>query len=187
MWAAGALAALTLTLAACTADRAPTLPADSSPAALQTPAAPETPATPAEPFGPSAGTVRRIARRVEAAYPLVEVWRAEAGDRGRLIVYAVRFRLDERSEHPDFEDWNAHVRRAARDQREAAVTMLKRTVATLPRVRLVSVYQDRLLQPFWSRSQIEAMDDPMRYRAFQAWQALVLSAAVLPGRPGSGP
>jgi hypothetical protein len=182
MWAVGAVAALALTLAACVGDRTP--PSDPDPAALETPSDPTvTPPAPERP-GPSAASALRIARRVEAAYPLVEVWRAEADEGGRLIVYAVRFRLDERSEHPEFEDWNAHVRRAARDQREAVVTMLKRTVEALPRVRLVSVYQDLGLQPFWSRTQIEAMDDPMRYRTFPAWQALVLSAAVLPGRPG---
>jgi hypothetical protein len=182
MRAAAALAAVTLTLAACTADRARTpLPVPPAPA-LETPDD-----VPVQPSGPATSAAVRIARRVEATYPLVEVWRAEARQRGRVIVYSVRFRLDDRSEHPDFEDWNAHVRRAARDQREAAVTMLKRTVARLPRVQLVTVYQDTLLQPFWSRPQIEAMDDPMRYRSFQAWQALVLSAAVLPGRQGSGP
>jgi hypothetical protein len=46
------------------------------------------------------------------------------------------------------------------------------------------VYQDELLQPFWSRRQIEAMGPPARYRSFTAWEQLVLSAAVLPGRPG---
>jgi hypothetical protein len=133
--------------------------------------------------GPTARTVQGIAQRIESDYPLVQVWKAEPHERGRLIIYAVRFRLDDRSEHPEFEDWNAHIRRAARDQREAVVTMLKRTVFRLRRVRLVSVYQDEILQPFWSRPQIEAMAEPRSYRRFEAWQDLVLSAAVLPGRP----
>jgi hypothetical protein len=137
-----------------------------------------------DPAAPSARTVLGIADRIETDYPVVQVWRADADRQGRLIVYAVRFRLDDRSDHPRFEDWNAHVRRAARDQREAVVAMLKRTVARLRRVRLVSVYQDEGLQPFWNRPQIEALDDPRRYRRFEAWQDLVLSAAVLPGRPG---
>jgi hypothetical protein len=175
-----------LGLAACAPE--PTLPVGPGPnlpAPIETPT--ETP--PAVPdddpdvFGPSAGTVRRIARDVESRY-LVEVWRAEIHDAGRLVVYAVRLGLDDRSQHPDFADWNAHVRRAARDQRSAAVSMLRWTIMALPRVRLVSVYQDELLQPFWSRRQIEAMGRPARYRSFNAWEQLVLSAAVLPGRPG---
>jgi hypothetical protein len=181
----GALAALTLALVGCTAERAQTLPPAPSPPALETPDALEMPDEPVQRPGRSATTTRRIARQVEAEYPLVEVWRAEPLERGRVVVYGVRFRLDDRTEHPEFEDWNAHVRRAARDQREAAVTMLQRTVGELRRVRLVSVYQDRLLQPYWSRPQIEAMDEPTRYRRFEVWQDLVLSAALLPGRPGS--
>jgi hypothetical protein len=134
--------------------------------------------------GSAATAAARIAEEVAGAFSLVEVWRADALDGGRVVIYAVRFRLDERSDHPGLEEWNAHVRRAARDQRQAAVTMLKRTVDRLPRARLVSVYQDQLLQPFWTRRQIEAMDDPIRYRRFETWQTLVLSAAILPGRPG---
>jgi hypothetical protein len=137
-----------------------------------------------DPPGLLARTVLGIADRIETDYPLVQVWRADPDRKGRLIVYAVRFRLDDRSEHPGFGAWNAHVRRAARDQREAVVTMLKRTVARLDRVRVVSVYQDQGLQPFWRRPQIEAMNEPRSYRRFEAWQDLVLSAAVLPGRPG---
>jgi hypothetical protein len=144
----------------------------------------ETPAVSEEAPGPGASTVRRIAREIESGYPLVMVWRADSQQRGRVVVYAVRFRLDDRSAHPEFDDWNAHVRRAARSQREAAVTMLKRTVEELPRVRLVSVYQDELLQPYWSRPQIEAMAEPTAYRTFDAWRELVLSAALLPGRQG---
>jgi hypothetical protein len=178
MRAAVAVVGLTVSLVACTPE-ATRLPV-STPAEVD----PETPAASPDPAGPAAGRVLRIARDIESTYPLVQVWRAEARERGRLIVYAVRFRLDDRSEHPDFEDWNAHVRRAAQDQREAAVAMLKRTVEDVRRVRLVSVYQDELLQPFWSRPQIRAMADPMAYREFDAWQDLVLSAAVLPGRPG---
>jgi hypothetical protein len=187
MRAVGAVAALTMALGGCTSERGQTLRPGGSPPALEIPDSLETPDEREDPAGPSATTVRRIARRVEARYPLVEVWRAEPGDRGRVIVYAVRFRLDDRSEHPEFEDWNAHVRLAARDQREAAVTMLKWTAAELRRVRLVSVYQDVLLQPFWSRPQIEAMDEPTRYRRFEVWQDLVLSAALPPGLPGTGP
>jgi hypothetical protein len=178
MRAAGAVVGLTVSLVACTPD-ATRLPV-SAPAEV----APQTPEASPERGGPAAGRASRIARDIESTYPLVQVWRAEAREGGRLIIYAVRFRLDDRSEHPDFDDWNAHVRRAAQDQREAAVAMLKRTVEEIPRVRLVSVYQDELLQPFWSRPQIRAMADPMAYREFEAWQDLVLSAAVLPGRPG---
>jgi hypothetical protein len=134
--------------------------------------------------GPAARAVRRVAREIEARYPLIEVWDARAEDRGRLVVYAARFELEARSAHPEFDDWNAHVREAARDQREAAVAMLKATVDRLRSVRFVSVYQDEGLQPFWSRRQIERMAEPRRYRTFPAWQELVLSAARLPGRPG---
>jgi hypothetical protein len=177
--------AMLVGLAACTPERSlPVGPGPSLPAPIETPTeAP--PAVPDDPdrSGPGAGIVRRIARDVEARYQ-VEVWRAEIQDAGRLVVYAVRLGLDDRSQHPDFVDWNAHVRQAARDQRAAAVSMLRSTVMALPRVRLVSVYQDLLLQPFWSRRQIEAMERPSRYRSFTAWEQLVLSAAVLPGRPG---
>jgi hypothetical protein len=182
----GALTALTLALIGCTAERVQTLLPEGSPPPVEGPESLQTPDESGDPTGPTATKVGRIARHVEAEYPLVEVWQAESQERGRVVVYAVRFRLDDRSEHPEFEEWNAHVRRAARDQREAAVTMLKRTVAELRRVRLVSVYQDQLLQPYWSRPQIEAMDEPMRYRRFEVWQDLVLSAAFLPGRPGTG-
>lgn len=138
----------------------------------------------AVPAGPNAQAVRRVAREIEARYPLIEVWEARAEEQGRLVVYAARFELEPRSAHPDFDDWSAHVRHAARDQREAAVAMLKATVDRLRSVRFVSVYQDEGLQPFWSRRQIERMAEPQRYRTFPAWQDLVLSAARLPGRPG---
>ena len=98
-----------------------------------------------------------------------------------MVSYAVRMRLDPRREHPEFEDWNAHVRRAVRDQRQAAVEMLKLTVRFIGRASLVSVFQDDFLQPHWTRRQILAMDDPVSYRRFEAWQDLVLSAAALPG------
>jgi hypothetical protein len=177
-------AAILVGLAACAPERSlPVGPGPNLPAPIETPI--EAPPAVPDPdrLGPGAGTVRRIAADVEARYR-VEVWRAEVRDAGRLVVYAVRLGLDDRSEHPDFADWNAHVRRAARDQRAAAVSMLRSTIMALPRVQLVSVYQDDLLQPFWSRRQIEAMDRPSRYREYTAWQQLVLSAAVLPGRPG---
>jgi hypothetical protein len=181
MRAVRALAAA-LVLAACASDR--TLPIVEPPAL---PGGTPEPAGPVEETfdgGPAAREVRRIARVIQKRYGLVEIWRAYSHRRGRLVVYAVRMRLDERSAHPDLDDWSAHVRRAARDQREAAVTMAKETVARLPAVRLVSIYQDELLQPFWTRRQIREMDEPRRYRRFQAWQRLVLSAAILPGRPG---
>ncbi|MGH2678357.1 MAG: hypothetical protein ACRDHB_08365 [Actinomycetota bacterium] len=169
-------------LAACTPERSlPVGPGPNLPAPVETPT--EAPPTAPDSLGPGAGVVRRIASDVEARYQVV-VWRAEIQDAGRLVVYAVRLGLDERSQHPNFDDWNAHVRRAARNQRAAAVSMLRSTIMALPRVQLVSVYQDELLQPFWSRRQIEAMGRPARYRSFTAWEQLVLSAAVLPGRPG---
>lgn len=178
--------AMLVGLAACTPERSvPVAPGPDLPPPIETPTEPPPAAPDDDPdaFGPGAGIVRRIARDVESRY-LVEVWRTEIQDAGRLVVYAVRLGLDERSQHPDFGDWNAHVRRAARDQRAAAVSMLRSTIMALPRVRLVSVYQDELLQPFWSRRQVEAMERPARYRSFTAWEQLVLSAAVLPGRPG---
>lgn len=159
------------------------------PAVAGAPGAPGSPPAPRDDIvverepGPAGAAAERIAAEIEQQFELVEVWRADAR-RGRVVIYGVRFRLDERSDHPELEQWSAHVRRAARDQRQAAVTMLKQTVASLPQIRLVSVYQDQFLQPFWSRRQIRAMDDPPRYRSFQAWQDLVLSAAILPGRPG---
>jgi hypothetical protein len=177
--------AMLVGLAACTPERSlPVGPGPDLPAPIETlteapPTAPDDP----DSLRPGAGIVRRIARDVESRY-LVEVWRAEIHDAGRLVVFAVRLGLDDRSQHPDFADWNAHVRRAARDQRAAAVSMLRSTIMALPRVQLVSVYQDELIQPFWSRRQIEAMERPARYRSFTAWEQLVLSAAVLPGRPG---
>jgi hypothetical protein len=177
--------AMLVGLAACTPERSlPVGPGPGLPAPIETPTeAPPTAPDDYDSLGPGAGVVRRIARDVEARYQ-VEVWRAEIQDAGRLVVYAVRLGLDDRSQHPDFADWNAHVRRAARNQRAAAVSMLRSTIMALPRVQLVSVYQDELLQPFWSRRQIEAMGRPARYRSFTAWEQLVLSAAVLPGRPG---
>ena len=177
--------AMLVGLAACAPERSlPVGPGPDLPAPIETPTeAPPTAPDDSDSFGPGAGVVRRIARDVESRY-LVEVWRAEIQDLGRLVVYAVRLGLDDRSQHPDFADWNAHVRLAARNQRAAAVSMLRSTIMALPRVQLVSVYQDELLQPFWSRRQIEAMGRPARYRSFTAWEQLVLSAAVLPGRPG---
>jgi hypothetical protein len=181
MRAVRALAAA-LVLAACGSD--PTLPFGEPPALPGATPEPASPVDEALRGGPAARQVRRIAGMIQKRYGLVEIWRADAHRRGRLVVYAVRMRLDERSDHPDLDDWSAHVRRAARDQREAAVTMAKETVVRLPTVRLVSIYQDELLQPFWSRRQIRGMDEPRRYRTFEAWQRLVLSAAILPGRPG---
>ena len=181
MRAVRALAA-TPVLAACAGD--PTVPLAEPPALPGRTSEPASPIEEAIDGGPAARAVRRIARTIQRRYGLVEIWRADAHRRGRLVVYAVRMRLDERSDHPDLKDWSAHVRQAARDQREAAVTMAKETVARLPAVRLVSIYQDELLQPFWSRRQIREMDEPRRYRTFEAWQRLVLSAAILPGRPG---
>lgn len=186
MRAGPALAVVSLAFVACSPERA-LVPAGGSPPPLplQTPG-PEEDGFPMDQReeGGTAMTARRIARQVADRNGLVEVWGAESRSQGRVVIYAVRFRLDERSEHPEFDDWNAHVRMAARQQRQAAVSMLRRTVRALPRVRLVSVYQDVLLQPFWDREQIEALEHPGRYRAFDAWQDLVLSAAVLPGRTG---
>jgi hypothetical protein len=129
-------------------------------------------------------TARELAQHIEEKYALVQVWRASAADQGDVVAYAVRFRLDPRSEHPRFEDWNAHVRRAARDRREAEVELLKLTIRFIPQARLVSVYQDDFLQPHWTRQQIVAMDEPASYRSFEAWQDLVLSAEVLLGTAG---
>jgi hypothetical protein len=181
MRAVQALAAA-LIVTACGSD--PTLPIVEPPVLPGGTSEPSSPVGEALDGGPASRQVGRIARMIQKRYGLVEVWRADADRRGRLVVYAVRMRLDQRSDHPDIDDWSAHVRRAARDQREAAVTMAKETVARLPAVRLVSIYQDELLQPFWTRRQIRDMDEPRRYRTFVAWQRLVLSAAILPGRPG---
>ncbi len=134
------------------------------------------------PNDPAGATARAIAAYIQRKYALVEVWRASAEDEGEVVAYAVRMRLDPRREHPVFEDWQAHVIRAARDQRQAAVEMLKLTVRFLPQANLVSVFQDDFLRPHWTRRQILAMDDPAAYRRFEAWQDLVLSAA-LPGAP----
>jgi hypothetical protein len=178
----GAVALLAATiLAGCSSEPTVTVPGEPAEVAGLGSLGPVPEAVPA---GPAARAVRRIAREIQARYHLIEVWEARAEARGRLVVYAARFELEPRSAHPEFDDWNAHVRKAARDQREAAVAMLKATVDRLRSVRYVSVYQDELLQPFWSRRQIERMAEPRRYRTFPAWQKLVLSAARLPGRPG---
>jgi hypothetical protein len=124
---------------------------------------------------------RELARHIERKYLRVQVWKASVSQGGRVIAYAVRMRLDDRSEHPEFEDWNAHVRRTVRDQRQAAVELLKLTIRHVPEVELVSIFQDEFLQPFWSRAQIVAMDDPASYRLFEAWQDLVTSAEVIGG------
>lgn len=130
----------------------------------------------------SAGrAARTIAGYIHRKYALVEVGPVSALDGGDVVAYAARMRLDRRSEHPEFEDWQAHVSRAARDHRQASVEMLKLTVRFIPRARFVSVFQDDFLQPHWSREQILAMDDPARYRRFEAWQDLVLSAEALLG------
>jgi hypothetical protein len=124
---------------------------------------------------------RDLARHIERKYSRVEVWEENVSDDGTVIAYAVRMRLDDRSEHPRFEDWNAHVRRTVRDQRQAAVELLKLTIRYVPEVDLVSIFQDEFLQPFWSRAQIVAMDEPSAYRMFEAWQDLVISAEVVGG------
>lgn len=120
-----------------------------------------------------------IARFIQRKYDLVEVWSVNSEE--DVVSYAVRMRLDPRSDHPDFEDWQAHVSQAVRDQRQASVEMLKLTVRRVRRAGLVSVFQDDFLQPHWSREQILAMGRPQAYRDFEAWQDLVLSAAFLPG------
>lgn len=137
------------------------------------------------PSDPASTAARAVAGYIQRRYALVEVWDVSAQDRGEVVAYAVRMRLDPRSQHPEPADWAAHVRRAARDQREAAVEMLKLTVRFIDRARLVSVFQDDFLQPQWSRRQINRMDDPRTYRSFEAWQDLVLSAAVLSGAPAA--
>jgi hypothetical protein len=124
---------------------------------------------------------QRLARHIERKYSRVEVWQSSVTDGGKVIAYAVRMRLDDRSEHPQFEDWNAHVRRTVRDQRQAAVELLKLTIRFVPEVDLVSIFQDEFLQPFWTRAQIVAMDEPSAYRLFEAWQDLVISAEVIGG------
>jgi hypothetical protein len=136
------------------------------------------------PSDPASTTAWAIAHVIERKYDLVQVWNVSAEDDGGAVSYAVRMRLDPRSQHPEAKDWEAHVRRAARDVRQAAVEMLKLTVGFIPQVHLVSVFQDDFLQPRWSRRQIRQMDDPEAYRSFEAWQDLVLSAAVLPGVVG---
>jgi hypothetical protein len=120
-----------------------------------------------------------IARFIERKYDLVEVWGINS--QKDVVSYAVRMRLDPRSDHPEFEDWQSHVSQAVRDQRQASVEMLKLTVRRIRRAGLVSVFQDDFLQPHWSREQILAMERPQAYRDFEAWQDLVLSAAFLPG------
>lgn len=120
-----------------------------------------------------------IARFIERKYDLVEVWGIHAQE--DVVAYAVRMRLDPRSDHPEFDDWQAHVSQAVRDQRQASVEMLKLTVERIRRAGLVSVFQDEFLQPHWSREQILEMGRPQVYRDFEVWQDLVLSAAYLPG------
>jgi hypothetical protein len=120
-----------------------------------------------------------VAQFIEGKYDLVEVWGINS--QGDVVSYAVRMRLDPRSDHPDFEDWQGHVSQAVRDQRQASVEMLKLTVHRIRRAGLVSVFQDDFLQPHWSREQILAMGRPQAYRDFEAWQELVLSAEYLPG------
>ncbi|MGH2683839.1 MAG: hypothetical protein ACRDJP_00040 [Actinomycetota bacterium] len=133
---------------------------------------------------PATGIGRGIARTIERRYPLVEVWDVSVTRGGTAVAYAVRMRLEPRSAHPDLEAWQSHVSAAAGDQREAAIEMLKTTIRAMPRVRLVSVWQDEFIQPYWSRRQIRKMGEPGAYRGFDAYRSLVLSAAVLPGRPG---
>ncbi len=133
---------------------------------------------------PATGIGRGIARTIERIYPLVEVWDVSVTRGGKAVAYAVRMRLEPRSAHPALEAWQAHVSAAAGDQRQAAVEMLKTTIRAMPRVRLVSVWQDEFIQPYWSRRQIRKMGEPSAYRGFDAYRSLVLSAAVLPGRRG---
>ncbi|MGH2662014.1 MAG: hypothetical protein ACRDH8_04265 [Actinomycetota bacterium] len=162
------------------------------PATSQIPIRPETPVqirpdapVHISPSDPPRARARELASFIERTYVRVQVWGVHVGE--DIVSYAVRMRLDPRSEHPDFEDWFAHVRSAARDQRQATVHLLKLTVRQVPEARLVSVFQDTFLQPLWSRRQIVAMDEPASYREFEPFQDLVTSAEILSGAtPSSG-
>ena len=177
---AAVTAAVALALTACSAPRPP-LP-------IGRLVQPGEDAPPSGPTEPRAGgsdqkpsRASSIARFIEGKYELVEVWGINSQD--DVVAYAVRMNLDPRSDHPDFDDWQAHVSQAVRDQRQASVEMLKLTVERIRRAGLISVFQDEFLQPHWSRAQILDMGRPGAYRDFEAWQDLVLSAAYLPGFP----
>jgi hypothetical protein len=120
----------------------------------------------------------KLARFIEARWPRVLVFSAEASPLGEVVAFGLRAEYDTAIQPR--EAYYEHLRRLSGDLRQASVELLKVSVEHFPRLRYASAWDERVLQAFWSRERILAMGDPASFRDHRAWQRLVVTAEIPP-------
>lgn len=75
------------------------------------------------------------------------------------------------------DDYVAEIEQRVRDQREALIVLFQAVAAANPQMQNFGAFEDRLLVPIWSRTQIVEAGDPRDYRDFDVYSAFQLSAA----------
>lgn len=79
------------------------------------------------------------------------------------------------------EEYTDEVKLRAENYREATVLLLQTVARTNPTVRRLSAFDDELVVPMWTRTQILETDAASRYRAYDAFTAFQTSAHEMGG------
>ncbi len=122
--------------------------------------------------------VTKIAGYIQARWPRILLARANADGPGTVVDYQILAQYDGSIRDPDA--YEQHVIALSGNLHQASVELLKLSVQYLPALRYASVWEDSFLRPFWSRQQIQQMRSAASYRAFDAYERLVVGAAVSP-------
>jgi hypothetical protein len=120
----------------------------------------------------------KLARFIEARWPRVRVFTAQASPLGEIVSFGLRAEFDTTIEPR--EAYYEHLRRLSGNLRQASVELLKASVEHIPGLRFASAWDDQVLEAFWSREQILAMRDPASFRDHRAWQHLIVTAEIPP-------
>lgn len=121
---------------------------------------------------------REVARYIEDRWPRVQISRPSADPKGVVVSYAILADYDGSIDDPDA--YAAHVRRLTGDLRQASVELLQMTVKNFPNLRYASVWEDVILQAFWSKDQILELGPASSYRDFHTFHRLLASAEIPP-------
>lgn len=82
---------------------------------------------------------------------------------------------------PGADNYADEVRVRVEDQREATLRIFQAVARAHPPMRHFGAFEDRLLVPIWSRSQILSVEDPEMMRDFSTYSAFQLAAEIKEG------
>jgi hypothetical protein len=167
-----ALAAATLSAAACSHSGATVSPRAVPPPRI-------------EPADPPLIRAGKLASYIQARWPRIMVDLANTDGGGTVVQFQDRASYDYSITNPGA--YQAHVQKLTGDLAQASVELLKLSLRYFPHLRYASVYQDGELQAFWSKREIEAMASPDSYRDYRSVLRLIMNAQYPPSGPGTPP